>query len=209
MHLHGKSQLKAKIIRSWARAHSEELEPGQRYTSQPPTVTIAFVDGAVDPIEKPKNAIDKIHRVCMIADKDDGTLFTDAMELHFINMKAFAKAVNEANSINIEEANEDMFVYWLSIITEKEIVNKNIIENARKEKEVIQMAVSAIAKQSEDKLIRQAYQRRKDEIYFHNVEVSNLLQEKEDAIRRAEKAETKNEEFATEIANLRKKLCRI
>ena len=48
MHLHGINQIKAKIIRSWARAYSEELEVGQKYTSQSPTVTIAFVDGAVD-----------------------------------------------------------------------------------------------------------------------------------------------------------------
>ena len=74
-----------------------------------------------------------------------------------------------------------MFAYWLSIITEKEIVNKDIIENARKEKEVIRMAVSAIARQSEDKIMRQAYQRRKDEIFFHNVEL-------EQATRRAETA---------------------
>jgi len=170
MHLHGISQIKAKIIRSWARAYSEELEAGQKYTSQPPTITIAFVDGAVDPIKKPKNVTDKIHRVCMIMDKDDGIVFTEAMELHFIDMKTFAKAINEANSINIKEATNDMFVYWLSVITEKEIVNKDIIENARKEKEVIQMAVSAIARQSEDKIMRQAYQRRKDEIYFNNLE---------------------------------------
>ena len=32
------------------------------------------------------------------------------------------------------------------------------------------MAVSALARQSEDKIIRQAYQRRKDEIYFYNKE---------------------------------------
>ena len=35
-----------------------------------------------------------------------------------------------------------------------------------KEKEAIRMALSAIAQQSEDKIIRQAYQRRKDEIFF-------------------------------------------
>jgi len=50
-----------------------------------------------------------------------------AQELHIIDMKAFAKAINEANSINIAEAKEDMFAYWLSVITEKEIVNKDII----------------------------------------------------------------------------------
>ena len=32
----------------------------------------------------------------MIMDKEDGTIFTEALELHFINMKAFAKAVAEA-----------------------------------------------------------------------------------------------------------------
>ncbi|MCL1884815.1 MAG: Rpn family recombination-promoting nuclease/putative transposase [Defluviitaleaceae bacterium] len=173
MHLHGISQIKSKIIRSWARAYSEELEVGQKYTSQLPTITIAFVDGAVDPIEKSQNTTDKIHRVCMITDKDDGAIFTEALELHFINMKAFAKAVNEANSINIKEATSDMFAYWLSVITEKEIVNKDIIENARKEKEAIQMAVSAIARQSEDKAVRQAYQRRKDEIFFHKKELAD------------------------------------
>jgi len=32
------------------------------------------------------------------------------------------------------------------------------------------MAVSALTRQSEDKIIRQAYQRRQDEIYFYNKE---------------------------------------
>jgi len=195
MHLHGVSQIKAKIIRSWARAYSEELEAGQKYTSQPPTVTIAFVDGAVDPLVKPENATDKIHRVCMIMDKDDSAVFTEAMELHFINMKAFAKAINEANSINIKEATDDMFVYWLSVITEKEIVNKDIIENARKKKEVIHMAVSAIARQSEDKIMRQAYQRRKDEIFFNNMNEQ-----------RAEQAEAENVILRKEIEKLQAQL---
>ena len=173
MHMYGLEQLKAKIIRSWARAFSEELESGQSYTSQSPTVMIAFANGVIEPTEKPENAKNKIHRVCMIMDKEDGTVFTEAMEMHIIDMKAFAKAINEANSINIEGAKEDMFAYWLSVITEKEIANKDIIENARKEKEVIQMAVSAIARQSQDKAARQAYQRRKDDIYFYNLEREN------------------------------------
>ena len=206
MHLHGISQIKAKIIRSWARAYSEELEAGQKYTSQPPTVAIAFVDGAVDPIEKPENTADKIHRACMIMDKDDGTVFAEAMELHFINMKAFAKAVNEANSININEAADDMFVCWLSVITEKEIVNKDIIENARKEKEVIRMAVSAVARQSEDKIMRQAYQRRKDEIYFNNLEREEDRRKLEQERQRAEKAEAQLAEQATIIAQLQAQL---
>jgi len=213
MHLHGLGQLKSKTIRSWARAYSEELETGQRYTQQPPTITIAFANGAVEPIKTAQNTKNKIHRVCMIMDKDDGTIFTEALELHYIDMKAFAKAVNEANSINIKETHEDMFAYWLSIITQKEIVNKDIIENARKEKEVIQMAVLAIARQSEDKIMRQAYQRRKDELFFHNLEVEQLKcqveqsdRRAEQSNRRAEQAEKASEEKDVIIAQLKARL---
>ena len=195
MHLHGLSQLKSKTIRSWARAYSEELEAGQHYTEQPPTITIAFADGAVEPLQKPKTSNDKIHRVCMIMDKEDGTIFSEALELHYINMKAFAKAVNEADSIIIAETNEDMFAYWLSIITEKEIKNKEIIENVRKKKEVIRMAVSAIAKQSEDKIMRQAYQRRKDEIFFHKAELAKHLRIAEEAMRRSEQDRRQSEQY--------------
>jgi predicted transposase/invertase (TIGR01784 family) len=205
MHLHGINQIKAKIIRSWARSFSEELEAGHKYTEQLPTIAIAFVDGAVDPTYKQKNAADKIHRVCMITDKDDGTIFSELLELHFINMKAFATAVNEANSIKIKETTDDMFAYWLSIITEKEIVNKEIIENARKEKEAIQMAVSAIARQSEDKIIRQAYRRRQDELYFHNLEVQQLTHRAEQSDRRAEQAEAENEMLRKRLAELETK----
>ena len=164
---------------------------------------IAFANGVVEPTEKPENTKSKIHRVCMIMDKEDGTVFTEAMELHIIDMKAFAKAINEADSINIKEAKEYMFAYWLSVITEKEIVNKDIIENARKEKEVIQMAVSAIARQSQDKATRQAYQRRQDEIYFHKAEIAGHLQATEEATRRAEKAEAEIEKLRRENEELR------
>ena len=39
----------------------------------------------------------------MIMDKEDGTIFTEALELHYIDMKAFAKAVNEANSKTLKK----------------------------------------------------------------------------------------------------------
>jgi len=58
-----------------------------------------------------------------------------------------------------------------TLITEKEINNKAIIENACIEEEEIQMAMTALQRQGEDKIIRQAYQRRKDEIYFHKKEI--------------------------------------
>ena len=50
-----------------------------------------------------------------------------------------------------------MFLNRLSVITQKEIINKSLIQNI--EEEEIRMAVATLARQSEDKIIRQAYQR--------------------------------------------------
>jgi len=110
-------------------------------------------------------------------------------------MKAFAKAVNEADSISINDTKEVMFAKWLSVITEKEINNKALIENACGEEEIL-MAVTALQRQSEDKLIRQAYQRRKDEIYFHKKEVADNILIAEQAIRRAEQEARRAEKEA-------------
>ena len=208
-------ELKAKTIRSWARAYGEELEVGRSYTAQPPTITVAFANGAVEPIERAtkdnkdeneKSDTDKIHRLCMIMDVEDNTIFTNAMELHYIDMKAFAKAVNEADGISINDTEQAMFVKWLSIITEKEINNKEIIENACKEEGDILMAVTALQRQSEDKLIRQAYQRRKDEIYFHKKEIADNIFIAEQATRRAEQAESQLADKDALIAKLQAQL---
>jgi len=202
MHMYGLGELKAKIIRSWARAYGEDLEVGGLYAEQLPTIAIAFTNGAVKPLEEKEDVKkDKIHRLCKIMDCEDNTVFTNAMELHYIDMKAFAEAVNEANSINIGDTEEVMFVKWLSVITQKEINNKDIIESACSEEEIF-MAVSALARQSEDKVMRQAYQRRKDEIYFNNMNV----QRAEQAERRAEQAESQIAEQAKIIAELQAQL---
>ena len=146
-HMYGLGELKAKTIRSWARAYGEELVVGESYTGQQPTVIIAFTDGKVPAIEDTKESIeckDKIHRLCMIMDREDFTVFTDAMELHYIDMRAFAKAVNKAGSIDIDDTEEVMFAKWLSIITQKEITDKRIIAEVCKEVEEIRMAVSTL-----------------------------------------------------------------
>ena len=209
MHMYGLGELKAKTIRSWARAYGEELEPGDSYTEQPPTITIAFTNGAI-PMDDTPNADnqsqDKIHRLCMIMDCEDHTIFTNAMELHYIDMKAFATAVNETNSIEtISTTEEAKFTKWLSLITQKEITNKAIIETACKEEEEISMAVTALAMQSEDKITRQAYQRRKDEIYFYKKNMSDLATYK----RRAKNAETQlatqKNQLATQKSQLAEK----
>jgi len=207
MHMYGLGELKAKTIRSWARAFGEDLEVGESYSEQPPTITIAFTNGTIEPLENKKVATTdnyKIHRLCMIMDCEDFTVFTDAMELHYIDMHAFAKAVNEADSINIDDTIDVMFAKWLSVITQKEINNKAIIEDVCNEVEEILMAVSTLAMQGEDKYARQAYQRRKDEVYFYNMNMKRL-EEAEAEIERLRGVDFEIERLRQQIAELQAK----
>jgi predicted transposase/invertase (TIGR01784 family) len=199
MHLHGLGELKAKTIRSWARAYGEDLTFGKDYKSQTPTIAIAFSDGQIRPLHSSSDN-NKIHRICMITDIEDNIIFTDAMELHYIDMKAFAETVNEKGSINIKE--EPLFSKWLSVITQKEIENKDIVKNAVKDEEEIFMAMSSLALQGEDKYVRQAYQRRKDEIFYYKKEQAEFAQTK------VEFAQTKAEniELRKEIERLKAEL---
>jgi len=190
MHMYGLHELKSKTIRSWARVYGEELVVGQKYAGQPPTIIIAFTNGNVKAIEKAKKISrvirkNKIHRLCMIMDREDFTVFTNAMELHYIDMKAFAKAVNKVGSITIADTKEEMFAKWLLIITHDEIKDKKIIAKACEEAEEIQMAVSTLERQGKDKITRQAYQRRQDEVYYF---IKNMS-ERDEFRQRAEVAE--------------------
>ena len=71
------------------------------------------------------------------------------------------------------------------------------------------MAISALARQSEDKIIRQAYQRRKDEIFYYNKNMAEKAQAElkaEQAELKAEQAELKAEQLETEIEQLHKEI---
>ena len=148
MHMHRLGELKSKTIRSWARFYGSVLKKGEDYSSQMPTISIAFLDGAID-----KSSEQKIHKLCMIMDTEDLTVFTDAMELHYINMKAFAKAVNEKNSIAISDTEETMFEKWLAIITQEEITNKEIIKKVCEEEDLY-MAVQTMKRYSDEMIER-------------------------------------------------------
>ena len=123
-------------------------------------------------------------------DIDDRTIFSDALELHYIDMKAFVKAVNEAGGIGKGkgETLDSMLAKWLAVITEKSIEDKSIIRNICLEEEEIAMAVSTLVRLSEDKLTRQEYLRRQDDIMLQHqrdrrlAEAEAALAEKDAAI---------------------------
>jgi predicted transposase/invertase (TIGR01784 family) len=163
MHLYDLDDLKYKTIRSWARTYGEEIKSGDNYSVQPPVICVTFTNGSMDISDS-----QKIHKCCKIIDIDDGTIFTDALELHYVDMKAFVKTINETGGIGKGETQEAMLAKWLAVITEKDIEDKTIIKNICEVEEEISMAVSALVKLSEDKVTRQAYQRRQDELLLQS-----------------------------------------
>jgi len=196
MHLYDLDDLKYKTVRSWARAYGEELKTGEAYTTQPPVICVTFANGSLDEGES-----QKIHKCCKIMDIDNHTIFTNALELHYIDMETFVKAVNETDGIGKGETVETMLANWLAIITEKDIKDKSIIENICKEQEEIGMAVSALVRMSEDKVTRQEYLRRQDDIMLHNKRARDYELMKQ----RAEQSEAENGLLRKRLAELETK----
>ncbi|MCL2051125.1 MAG: Rpn family recombination-promoting nuclease/putative transposase [Lachnospiraceae bacterium] len=201
MHLYDLDDLKYKTVRSWARAYGEELKESEGYSIQPPVICVAFANGSLDSGDN-----QKIHKCCKITDIDDHTIFSDALELHYIDMKAFVKTINQTGGIGKGETQETMLAKWLAVITEKDIKDKAIIKNICEDEEEIGMAVSELVRMSEDKVTRQAYQRRQDEIMLYNNRVNNLTRKAEQESRRADEAEATVADQAKIIAELRSQL---
>ena len=107
-------------------------------------------------------------------DIDDYSVFSDALELHYIDIKAFVEAVNKAGGLEKDLTQEAMLAKWLAVITEKDIKDKSIIKNVCEEQEEIGMAVSTLVELSENMVIRQAYQKRQDEIFLQRIRLEEL-----------------------------------
>jgi len=138
MHLYDLDDLKYKTIRSWARAYGEELKASESYSKQPPVICVTFANGSLDNGESKK-----VHKCCKITDIDDHTVFSDALELHYIDMSLFVNTMNKKGGVTKGETLDSMFEKWLAVMTEKDIVDKTIIKSICEEQEEIGMAVSA------------------------------------------------------------------
>ena len=125
-------------------------------------------------------------------ERDDHQILMLGMELHFIDMRAFVDEQCDKNSTAFD-AGADMFTKWLTLITQKEIADKEILRRMCEEEEVIKMAVETLARLSEDKIERQAYQRRLDELHSYNLLLARSA--------RAEESERRAEESFSSMAN--------
>ena len=192
MHLYGTDDLKYKTIRSWARAYGEELKKGETYLTQLPVICVTFMNGSLDDSENKK-----VHKCCKIMDIDDYKIFSDSLELHYIDMQMFVDMINKHSMID-----DSMLSKWLAIITEKDIKDKSIIENICKEKEEIEMVVSTLVRLSDDKIARQAYQRRQDDIALYNHRLEYEKNRADQAENRADQAENRADQAELEIQRL-------
>jgi predicted transposase/invertase (TIGR01784 family) len=189
MHLYGLKEFKYKSLRSWARAYGEELEPGQEYTAQKPVICVSFIDGPIT--DSSGYPIEKVHAVFHVMERDDHRILLPEMELHYINMRAFVEKV--CNESTVCESCPDMFTKWLMLITQKEIADKEILRKICREEEVMKMAVETLVRLSQDKIKRQAYQRRLDELNSYNRALARA-ERADEFERRAEEFERRAEE---------------
>ena len=211
MHLYGLKEFKHKSVRSWAKVYASRAKSGKRYKSNP-VICISFINGAIKYADG--SPVKKIHSVFEIAERDEHKTLTNDMEMHYINMKGFVKALN-GKDYKTFETKPDMFTKWLAFITQKEIQNKEILEMLCKEEE-FKVAAKTLALLSQDTIKRLEYERRQDEIAWHKM----VVRQRKAADRRTEEAIRQKEEYARlieeyarqkekadkEIAELREKL---
>ena len=169
MHMYDLKEFKRKSVRSWARAYAEELDPGQGYLEQRPVICIAFINGPID--DATGAPVEKVHALFQVAERDDHRLLLEDMEMHFINMRAFVNAWRKGGDCEAETA---MFTKWLMLITQAEIKDRDAIISICEEEEELRMAVETLSRLSADKINRQAYQRRLDEIHSYNMKLAKI-----------------------------------
>ena len=166
MHLYDLIALKYKTLRSWARVYGEDLVSGENYTQLNQVICISFMNGPVtDATGVP---VEKIHSLFQAMERDSHEVLLPDMEIHFIDMKAFVKSLEEKD---VDATDCDEFTKWLMLINEKAINNKKAIKRICSEGE-LKEAMKTLTRLSKDKIKRQAYQRRLDELYFYNAEVA-------------------------------------
>ncbi|MCL2016770.1 MAG: Rpn family recombination-promoting nuclease/putative transposase [Defluviitaleaceae bacterium] len=155
MHLYSVYELKFKTIRSWAHTYATWLKESKDYSSQPPVICVSFINEPIDP--QNINEVDKVHKCCKIADISTGEIFSDALELHYINMKAYAKSIKTLKN------DMTMLEKWLAVLTEKDLADKTLIKTICDQEEEINMAVATLVKLSADAPTQEEYRKWREE----------------------------------------------
>ena len=134
------------------------------------TFSVAFIGEAVTDADG--IPVEKVHALYQIRERDDHALLIEDVEFHFINMKSFAKEINAGAGNGIES---ESFRNWLMLLTMKDIDDKGKLSALLDEEEEMMSAMETLSNLSQDKVKRQAYQRRLDEINSYNHMIAENL----------------------------------
>jgi len=187
IHLGDIAELKAKAIRNWARMYGIQLEKGLPYTSLKPVICVSFINGPVRDHEG--NALDKVHALFQIRERDDGQVLTQDMELHYINMMAAealsAYSRDKIRLMEYKNRQEDIKFYYEKMRLSEENAQKieeyaqkikeyaqKVEENARKAEEANRKAEEANRKAEEANRKAEENARRVEEA---NIALSNVV----------------------------------
>ena len=170
MHLYDLMNHKFKTLRSWARIFGEDLKAGEDYARQNPVICISLING---PITNSKGrAVRKIHSLFKVMERDSHEVLMDAMELHYINMRAFVRHCREKGK---PETGYDRFTRWMMLITHKMLRDGEALKSISGDDEIGE-AMRALTRLSSNKIKRQAYQRRLDELRSYNSVVREIAE---------------------------------
>lgn len=81
--------LRARVLYYWARLYAEQLQAGDDYEGLQPTISVLILDDVFSPEET------GAHRRFRLWDDECGTLFTDHLELHVLELPKFHKVLSE------------------------------------------------------------------------------------------------------------------
>lgn len=137
----------------WSKLYPETLKKGEPYYNLKKSIVISIVN--FDLIKESK----KYHSIFKIKEKDENYIFSDDLELHYIELCKFNTPINLNELNDLEE--------WITFL--KECGNENsdeIIEELCNRKEEIKVATKMIRELSADELAYEEYQAR--EKYWHD-----------------------------------------
>jgi hypothetical protein len=185
----------------------DQLSQGQDFAEQKPVICISFTNGAIT--DKDGRLITKIHSLFHIMERDGCFVLSENMELHYINMSAFVKALAEANGGENAKGGENaggeamdaMFIKWLALITQKDIKDKDVIKKFAGEEADIMEAVADLARLNEDKIRRYNYERRLDEMRSYNQMIRDIEKYRAQAAQ-AEKYRVQADEYRAQAAKV-------
>lgn len=91
MQLHNKGDIERRILYYWGKSFTQELKDSQDYKNLPRQINILITDFDVFKWKNPK----KVYGTFQVLEKEEGTVFSDALEIHVLELSKIKKRKDE------------------------------------------------------------------------------------------------------------------